>query len=173
MYTGIRSSLSLFSSDKSSMKLMVVLTDGIAHDTTYHTTAINEAKALGVKICTVGLGTGASTYFDDYLKPLAEETGGLFKTADKADELDKIYEDFEDGINVELDSDGDNIPDWYETNMVAADGTPIPTDPKNYDTDGDGRSDGEEVVVIMVFDPTNPNRFTIIAKMNTNPTIAD
>lgn len=36
------------------------------------------------------------------------------------------------------DSDKDGLSDWYEINVYR-------TDPKNADTDGDGKSDGKEI----------------------------
>jgi hypothetical protein len=48
----------------------------------------------------------------------------------------------------DLDTDEDGLPDWYEIE--------IGTDPFNWDTDGDGLSDGDEVL-IWGTDPLNPD----------------
>lgn len=101
-----------------------------------------------IKIYTIGLGSGANS---SVLESLAEKTNGEFFTATTANELSKIYHN----IRVEqyqsidwADNDGDNIPDYFETQgMMCSNGQLIFTDPNNPDCDGDGLLDGEEIVV--------------------------
>jgi len=52
------------------------------------------------------------------------------------------------GLYFDLDSDGDGLPDWYEVQ--------IGTDPAHADTDRDGLSDGDEVMIYGT-DPLNPD----------------
>ena len=55
---------------------------------------------------------------------------------------------------LQLDSDGDRLPDWVETDTgIFINRTNTGTDPNNPDTDGDGVWDGEEVPA-----GTNPNQ---------------
>lgn len=49
-------------------------------------------------------------------------------------------------LGCDIDSDGDGIPDWAETNDGVFRGYfATGTDPHNWDTDGDGLSDGDEI----------------------------
>ena len=84
------------------------------------------------------------TLFDDYYKyrTLNPSTGEMvFSPHGEADEEKSsptgASEEFEQGIDRTLDSDGDGLPDWYEIK--------IGTDPLNPDTDGDGVNDKEEL----------------------------
>ena len=93
MYTGIQSGLSLFGANEdTTLKIAVVLSDGETDDTSMHSSIINTAKEKKVKVYTVGLGNSTS-YFNNYLKPLASSTGGAFYLADNASQLSVIYED--------------------------------------------------------------------------------
>ncbi len=145
MYGGIERALSQFSTNvESTLKVVVVFTDGQAHDYSKHNSVINSALANDVKIYTVGLGNSTS-YFNDYLKPLATRTGGAFYMASDAKELSSIYDNISQKIDIETDSDGDGIPDYYEDNLVTFAGVDIKLDKNNCDTDNDGYLDGEEV----------------------------
>lgn len=71
---------------------------------------------------------------------------------------------------LQLDTDGDGLPDWVETGTgVYRISTDTGTDPNNPDTDGDGALDGDEVPA-----GTNPNqtgdafRITSLAAMTGN-----
>ena len=132
MYTAINSAFSLFqSNDDTVLKMMVVLSDGETSGTGYHSSVIITAKNNDVKIYTVGLGTSSSSYFTNYLKPLANETGGAFYLASDASKLEEIYNDVSDKIYIETDSDGLSdkleIDEWF--------------DPLKKDADRDGRPD--------------------------------
>lgn len=147
MYEAINSAFSLFTStDESTLKMMVVLSDGDSFDTHLHTSTIACANRENVKIYTVGLGRLSSSYFTQYLEPLAENTSGEFYFAQDAEQLNSIYKDINKKIDIETDSDGDGIPDYFEEHMVLFNGKTIALDKNNPDSDGDGIPDGEEVI---------------------------
>lgn len=147
MYTAINDSLSMFETmDESIMKVIVVLTDGVTDDTSYHPGTVASANEKGVKVYTVGLGR-STDYFERYLRPLAEETGAAFYLASEADQLEAIYDNISQKIDIDTDSDNDKIPDYYEDNMVSFSGVKLALDKNKWDTDGDGKSDGEEIII--------------------------
>jgi len=173
MYSGIKAAFDLYESDdEDTLKIMVVLSDGIAHDTEYHKDVINTAKSNNVKVYTVGLGKDES-YFNNYLRPLATETDGEFFYAKDASGLKEIYEDIGKKIDITTDTDKDGIPDYYEDNMVAFNGIKYKLDKNNPDTDGDGILDGKEIILTItpnedgskvnvtgkiISDPCKPNK---------------
>lgn len=117
MYTAINSAFSLFeTTDDNILKMMVVLSDGDASDTSKHSDVIRTANNNGVKMYTVGLGRSSSSYFTQYLKPLANNTGGVFYLASDSSKLEDIYKDINKKIDIETDSDNDGIADYYEDN---------------------------------------------------------
>ena len=90
MYSAINRAFSLFeSTDDKILKMMVVLSDGVTSDTSMHSSVVTSANSKKVKIYTVGLGTSTS-YFTNYLKPLANNTAGAFYLSSDASKLDDI-----------------------------------------------------------------------------------
>lgn len=172
MYSAIRSSFSLYSYDsEETLKIMVVLSDGIANDTSYHNTAINEANSYGVNIYTVGLGS-SSSYFDSYLDPLSTQTGGKFYYSSDASQLASIYDNIGEKIDLLSDSDGDMLCDYYEDNMVVFEGVGYTLDKSNPDTDGDGMLDGEEIRTVVIYS-ADGTKMTIMGKVYSDPTKVD
>lgn len=174
MYGGINKALTMFSSSASetTLQAMIVLTDGDAHDISLHSSTIAAAKQAGVFVYTVGLGSTTS-YFTNYLKPLAEQTGAKFYTTANADGLSEIYEDVGEKIDLTTDLDGDGLSDYYEKNPVDFGGITFGmTDPSKADTDGDGLLDGEEVVTVTVYN-ADGTKMTILGKVYSDPTKAD
>lgn len=172
MYTAINDAFALFESqDETILKMMVVLSDGDAHDSTLHAATINAANNNNVRIYTVGLGS-STTYFTDYLKPLAESTGGAFYLASNADGLASIYDDISKRIDLEADADGDGIPDYYEEHMISFDGMNINLDKNDADTDNDGLTDGEEVKVELVYNE-DKSQVYVKGKILTDPSLVD
>lgn len=174
MYTAIRDSFSLFeSSDSSIMKMMVVLSDGESSDLDVYYEIVPEARAQGIKIYTVGLGS-YSRYFRKYMEPLAEYyTGGKFYLAEEVEELYDVYSDINDKIDIETDSDSDGIPDYYEDNMVLFNGVSLVLDKNNPDTDGDGLLDGEEMVELKYEYNEDRTQVIVTGKLKSNPTSVD
>ena len=172
MYTAINSGFDLFESTADDvLKMMVVLSDGNTGDTGQHASTITTAQENSIRIYTVGLGSSTS-YFNNYLKPLAESTNAEFYLAENADQLAAIYENINKRIDIESDDDGDGIPNYYEDNMIAFNGMSIPLDKNNPDTDGDGLLDGEEITLTYEY---NEDRTKVLVKgeMSSNPALVD
>ncbi|MEE1060979.1 MAG: VWA domain-containing protein [Ruminococcus sp.] len=146
MYNGINKAFPLYESSKdTTLKMMIVLSDGETDDTNLHDSVVATANDKDVRVYTVGLGKSSSSYFNRYLKPLAVNTGASFYLASDATQLADIYKEITEKIDIETDSDGDNIPDYYEDNMICFNGVKLALDKNKPDTDGDGLKDGEEV----------------------------
>lgn len=172
MYTAIRAAFDLFeTSSENMLKALVVLSDGQTSDTSKHQSTISAANENEIKVFTVGLGSSTS-YFTRYLSPLAEETNGKFYLASNADELKEIYENIGTLIDIETDSDADGIPDYYEDHLVAFNGTKLALDKNNPDTDGDGRLDGEEVVLSYQYNE-DKTKVIVTGKIISNPLVPD
>lgn len=173
MYEAINSTLSLFEAkDDTTMKVMVVLSDGQASTTSAHDSTINAASTAGVKLYTVGLGSSSSSYFTNYLKPLAEGTGGSFYLASNANVLTNIFDDIEAGISLTTDSDGDGLCDYYEDNLIEFDNIKYYSDKNVIDTDGDGILDGDEIKVVYIYN-ADKSQMTFMGKFYSNPALKD
>lgn len=173
MYSAINSSFTLFeSTDDKILKMMVVLTDGNTGDSGMHSSVISTANDNKVKIYTVGLGNSVS-YFNDYLKPLANNTSGAFYLSSDAAQLQSVYDDINKKIDIETDSDNDGIADFYEENMVMFNGINIKLDKNNPDSDGDGLSDGEEVAELNYQYNADRTQVIVTGKLLSNPLEVD
>lgn len=171
MYTAIDEAMDKFSNDNETLKAIVVFTDGEAHDSSKHSQVIAKANKNDVKIYTVGLGTTTS-YFNNNLKPLATATEGAFYSATAATELFGIYDQIKERIDIETDSDNDGIPDYYEDNMICFNGVKLQLDKYNPDTDGDGKLDGEEVVLKKEYS-ADKTKVLVTGKIISNPCKAE
>lgn len=157
--------------DKDLLKIIVVLTDGAATDSDKSSKIIKKAKNNDVKIYSVGLGYKES-YFKNNLKPLSNKTGGEFFYASDAKKLNKIYDKISDKISIVKDSDNDGLPDFYEEELPCFNGKVFKSDKNNADTDGDGLSDGEEVVIKKMYN-ISKDKIRIVGKLKSNPTLQD
>ena len=148
MYSGISKAFSLFTGNKNdTLQMLVVLSDGETTDTNLHESVIKTAKDKDIKIFSVGLGSSSSSYFNLYLKPLAERTNGKFYLASDSNKLTEVYNKINKQIDITIDSDKDGLPDYYEDNLKNFNGKIIRSNKNIADTDGDGLKDGEEVKV--------------------------
>lgn len=170
MYHAINSAFSLFGvQDDTILRMMVVLSDGVTGDTSMHSSIVTSANNSKVKIYTVGLGSSSSTYFTNYLQPLANNTAGSFYLASNASQLEAIYDDINKKIDIETDSDRDGIADYYEENMVMFNGRTIRLDKNNPDSDGDGVLDGEEVAELNYQYNADRSKVIVTGKLLSNP----
>lgn len=174
MYRAIKNAFPLFeSNDEDTLKMMVVLSDGETDDTYEHSSVVSLANDNNVKIYTVGLGRSSSNYFTQYLKPLANNTAAEFYLASNADELQSIYDDINKKIDIETDSDGDGIADYYEEHMVMFNGLTIELDKNNPDSDGDNIPDGEEVVELNYQYNEDRTKVIVTGRFLSNPSEMD
>lgn len=173
LYAAVNDAFSLFqSTDEDALKTAIVLTDGLAFDyEALHDSTIASAQQNNVRLYTVGLGD-ESICADDYLVPLAEETGGAFYFAQDAGQLAAIYEEISKMIDLSADTDGDSIPDYYEDNLVAFSGIDLNLDKTLADTDGDGLSDSEEVKIELVYSEDHSQVY-VKGTMLSSPTLVD
>lgn len=170
MYNAINSGFSLFeSTDDNILKMMVVLSDGKTYDASLHSSVVTSANDKKVKIYTVGLGEDSYGYFEEYLKPLANNTAGTFYLSSNANQLEEIYNDINKKIDMGTDSDGDGIADYYEENMVMFNGMTIRLDKNNPDSDGDGVPDGEEVAELKYQYNEDKTQVIVTGRLLSNP----
>lgn len=125
---------------------VILLSDG---DVNVTANQILQAKTAGIKIHTIGLGSGAN---NQKLQNCARDTGGQFFAAKTAEELDAIYRDLSKDNHFDLeglpDEDDDGLPAEFEVSgLVVSNAQIFYTDPENPDCDGDGLLDGEEIYI--------------------------
>ena len=175
MYGAMISSMDLFSNVEDGdgiMRVMVVLSDGETGDTSKKTSATNSAVAAGISVYTIGLGSSNSSYFNNYMKPVSDATGGKFYLSSDAAGLAEIFSDIGNKIDLTTDTDKDGLLDYYEDNMVIFNGVSYSCDKNSPDTDGDGLSDGEEIQTIVIFS-FDGKKMTVIGKILSDPTKPD
>ncbi|MCM1090667.1 MAG: DUF4474 domain-containing protein [Butyrivibrio sp.] len=176
MYAGINSAFPLFgAADEKTLRMMVVLSDGEADDIRLHAQMVSAANDRKVQVHTVGLGSGTGYlkgYFENYLKPLANNTAGSFYLASQASDLAEIYDRINRKIDISIDTDNDGIPDFYEDNMVMFNGIKLKTDKSNPDTDGDGLLDGEEIELQYEYNEDR-SKVKVTGKVKSSPTSID
>lgn len=171
MFGALNEAMTLFESTApDALKTIITVTDGRAHDNGHFQETIDAAKAQNVRLYTVGLG--GEMIHEEFLQPLAEQTGGTYHLAENADELAAIYDQISNMINLSADTDGDTIPDYYEDNLVAFNGIDLNLDKTKADTDEDGVADNEEVHIELVY---SEDRTQVYVKGNlvSLPTLVD
>ena len=185
LYSGATEGLKLYSQKQDNdgvLRVMILISDGKPEgsDTITHQSVVDSAIAKGVKIYTVGLGTGTS-YFDSTLRPLSNQTDAEYKHADNASALAEIYKDIGEIIDMELDSDSDGLADFFESGAVVSGKPVLPSidgrdfkglDKNNPDTDGDGYKDGVEIEIYKYYSDRNPGQVMVLGVVNSDPTDA-
>lgn len=128
-------------------RLIVLLSDG---QSSVNEDFFAEANENLIKIITIGFGSDAD---EELLKNIARSTGGQYYRANEknvSDIFELIREEYL-GVDMSEDSDGDGLPDKVEMmGMRNQFGKIVVTDPYNADTDGDGKSDGEEMGTVVI-----------------------
>lgn len=152
LYSAIDLGLGLFeSNDSDALRMMIVLTDGRAHDYEQRNAeTLAAAQAAQVQIHTVGLAD-EDMCIVEYLQPLAEQTGGKFQYVSETQSLWDIFRELSKMIDLSLDTDGDTIPDYYEDHCVSFNGMEVALDKTQADTDGDGLTDNQEVAIDLQY----------------------
>ena len=125
---------------------VILLSDG---DVNVTANQILQAKTAGIKIHTIGLGSGAN---NQILQNCARDTGGQFFAAKTAEELNAIYSDLSKDNHFDLeglpDEDEDGLPDEFEVSgLVLSNAQVIYTDSENPDCDDDDLLDGQEISI--------------------------
>lgn len=138
-----------------------------------HTDLESSESANSVALGSLASDYDSSSYFTNYLKPLANATAGTFYLAANAEELENIYNDINKKIDIETDSDNDGIADYYEENMIMFNGVTIKMDKNNPDSDNDGVGDGNEVAELNYQYNTDKTQVIVTGKLISNPLSKD
>ena len=123
-------------------KTILFISDGEA---TISDATLENAVENGIRINTVFVG---ETEENEIMKKIADETGGAYFKAAKAEDLMEIADwiALNEGIDI-TDFDEDGLYDVYERKgMRISNGQIIYTNPKLADGDFDGLLDGEEII---------------------------
>ena len=123
-------------------KTILFISDGEA---TISDATLENAVENGIRINTVFVG---ETEENEIMKKIADETGGAYFKAAKAEDLMEIADwiALNEGIDI-TDFDEDGLYDVYERKgMRISNGQVIYTNPKLADGDFDGLLDGEEII---------------------------
>lgn len=127
--------------EEASMKLIILLTDGVG---SYQDSLTQTAIERGVKIYTVGLG---QRYNRKLLEKISHQTGGKHYHADHADALLEEFRALtQDTVDIMTDSDEDGLSDYHEERIRLFNGVVLQLNRNEKDSDGDGLTDGEELV---------------------------
>ena len=135
--------------DDDRAQIMILLTDGVG---SYDPLLTVEAGNAGVTVYTIGLGTDID---EPLLRTIAEQTGGSYAQVDDASDLPEVFREIEDDQGDDGTDTDERRPDRLrggEPMVDAAGYLTFTSDPRLYDTDGDGLSDGQEMGEAFVFE---------------------
>lgn len=155
---GMQASINEIKDDPSSVKYIILLTDGVGD---YDSTLTQQAIDLGIVVYTIGLGYGID---ETLLMKIAADTGGSYYHAESSGDLIEIFnQTSQETVDLATDTDKDGISDYHEKRgFRTSTGEWIKTAYDNPDSDGDTIPDGSELVY--------QNGYFI---MKSNPTEAD
>ena len=134
---------------------IVFLSDGEPDNDTLENinSAVAYAANNGIQIITFGLGSSSG---DSILTDISEKTNGQFYKVIYADDLPRVistatYTEIESNpdfsLIMEMDSDGDGVPDVIEEYGLRPNGELLNTDKGDSNSDDDDLSDGEEIII--------------------------
>ena len=105
---------------------------------------ITELIKWGYNVIAIGVGNSVSA---GVLQSLAQKSGGSYAHVSDPSQIGSVFEQIQgEYIGLSIDSDNDGIADLVEkSGMISIDGYIYRTNPNDWDTDGDGRSDGVEM----------------------------
>ncbi|MGN0240992.1 MAG: VWA domain-containing protein [Candidatus Weimeria sp.] len=170
MYEGLESAINQFdTTDSGVYKTIVLLSDGDSYDSYKKDNVINKIKENSIHVFSVGLGN----WYDDALRPIAEETDGAFYSVENAESLSSAFDKIGDNVDISVDSDNDGLPDYYEDNCYLFNNVKLPLDKYNPDTDGDGIKDGDEVEAFFMEPNADKTKMRVIFKIKSSPTSSD
>ena len=155
-----------FGNGVTTAKFIVLLSDGLA-STSVDANVLQKAKNKGVKIISFAIGNYSQGIAN--LKLLAYRTGGTYYGIGDYLHFASYYADL---INIDIDSDSDGLPDYYESNIPIYNGNCIVTSPNIQDTDGDTLKDGEEIIIYKEYIPIK-NKVLVRAMMLSDPRTRD
>lgn len=142
------------------IRITILLTDGEGE---YDQALTTQARDAGIAIYTIGLGGSVD---EPLLRSIATGTGRQYYHVATGEQLPQVFSRIAEEPC--KDTDGDGLADRIETDGIrSGSGAIYKTDPTKWDTDGDGRSDGEEAgqkltgasgdYYQMLTDPTKPD----------------
>ena len=137
--------------------------------------SVEQLKSMGVTVYAVS----ETTQINSVIENAAIATGGEHYTALSREEAQDIWlKIHEKTAGLDKDSDGDGLSDNYEIyGMRVPNGQVITTDPNVPDTDGDGRTDGEEmgelVNIVVEVDGEGTTKTFKVFKWVSDPNSAD
>lgn len=160
VYDGMQLAISQFKSEPTSLfnqNVILLLTDGydsVSYTYEMYSALADEARALGIKIYTVGLGDVNKSV----LQCLSSGTGGKYSYVTDSTLLADGFQEVQKEIDMTSDSNNDGISDYYTKLMC--DGTITDGVGKkvfrdasydevqaNSDYDGDGLINGQEITI--------------------------
>lgn len=151
MYTGFSEALELLTDPEESYgyKMIVILSDGRDEPSTSfmfkYAHLVDAAVDNNIVVYTIGAGNSVDT---DMLRMVAETTGGAYYTASAAAGITDAFDHIQtEAIDLVTDTDGDGLPDYYESRLTTGGGVPLNLNINEPDCDMDGLADGEEVVL--------------------------
>ncbi len=136
--------------------------------------SVEKLKRMGVTIYAVSETDKACAIIEN----AAIETGGKHYNVCSHAETEKIWSMIhEEMSDLDKDTDEDGLPDVYEINgMRVPNGRVIKTDPNNPDSDGDERTDGEEmgelVDIVVEVDGEGTKKTFQVYKWVSDPNVA-